>query len=79
MSRLDDMLDRYGEAVSKVKAGRILDVCDQTIVRMLEDGRLASCCAGTKVDVRSIAKYLDAPAVADQEARARRKGRKWVV
>lgn len=79
MSRLDDMLDRYGEAVTRTKAAFILGVCDETVRRMIGDGRLATVCEGTRVDVRSIAQYLEAPAKADFEAKQRRQGRKWVV
>lgn len=50
---------------------------------MLSDGRLDWACGGEKVDVRSIASYICAPAEIDAEARrrryCRRHGTKWSV
>ena len=66
--RVDDMVTRYGEVVPKVVAGKILHRSPLTIRNMLDDGRLQSACAGTMVDVRSIADYICAPEQADGEA-----------
>ena len=81
--RMDDMLARYGEAVRQVDAARMLTVSRRTVQQMLADGRLRRCCEGTRVDVRSIAEYLMAPAEMDEEARLerikRRRGTAWAV
>ena len=77
--RMNDMLERYGEVCTKTQAARILGRSPRTVHAMLDDGRLATACAGTMVDVRSIAEYIQQPQKADFEARARRSGRKWAV
>ena len=70
MNRLDDMLTRYGECVTVAAATRIMGRSRGTVRRMLDDGRIRWACAGTMVDVRSIAEYIEAPAQADHRARA---------
>lgn len=70
MTRMDDMLTRYGECVTVAAAARIMGRSRQTVQRMLDDGRLRRVCRGTMVDVRSIAEYIEAPAEADRRARA---------
>lgn len=77
--RLNDMLVRYGEVCTKAEAARILGRTPKTIRAMLADGRLSEACAGSMVDVRSIAAYITAPKKADFEARVRRSGREWAV
>ena len=77
--RLTDMLERYGEVCTKTMAAKILGRTPKTVSVMLEDGRLESACAGTMVDVRSIAKYITQPRQIDEAARQRRRGRKWAV
>lgn len=70
MNRLDDMLTRYGECVTVAAATRIMGRSRGTVQRMLDDGRIRWACAGTMVDVRSMAEYIEAPAQADHRARA---------
>ena len=70
-TRLDDMLERYGECCHQKKAAHILGVTPRTIFRMLEDGRLRR--VGMSVDVRSICAYIENPAQNDQAARQRKK------
>ena len=70
MNRLDDMLTRYGECVTVAAATRIMGRSRGTVRRMLDDGRIRWACAGTMVDVRSIAEYIEAPAQADHRALA---------
>lgn len=70
-SRLDDMLERYGECCTQARAGRILGKSARTIHRMLEDGRLRR--VGTDVDVRSIVTYLENPYQHDFDAKTRKK------
>lgn len=60
--RTEEMVARYGEAVKLTTAARILDRDRKTIYRMIEDGRLETACAGTMIDVYSIARYICQPA-----------------
>lgn len=55
-SRLNDMLERYGEACKQTTAAQILGIVPRTVYRMLEEGRLRR--AGKWVDVRSIYDYI---------------------
>lgn len=55
--RLQYLLDQYGETCPQTKAAKILSVTPQTIYRMMKAGTLRR--VGTKVDVRSIYKYLE--------------------
>lgn len=68
-SRLDDMVERYGEICTQRMAGKILGVVPRTIARMMEDGRLRR--VGNRVDVRSIAAYIEDPEQKNFEARVR--------
>ncbi len=43
----------------KSQAARIISCSPTTITAMLEDGRLKSACEGTRVDVRSLADYIE--------------------
>ena len=70
-TRLDDMLERYGECCHQIKAAHILGVTPRTIFRMLEDGRLRR--VGVSVDVRSICAYIENPSQNDHDARQRKK------
>lgn len=70
--RTDDMLARYGEVCKRSIAAKILHCDPRTINSMLSDGRLEWACGGEMVDVRSIARYICAPAEIKEEARKRR-------
>lgn len=59
--RCDEMIRQYGEAVDKTLAAEILGVTRATVYSMLKDGRLDSAYEGKRVDVRSIARYMDMP------------------
>ena len=72
--RTESMLDRYGEAVKKAKAGEIISRSPTTIRKMLEDGRLDYACAGEMVCVRSLARYISAPAQIDSDTRLQKRG-----
>lgn len=76
MSRLDDMLERYGECCTQAKAARILSKSTRTITRMLDDGRLRR--VETSVDVRSIVEYLERPKEINHEVRVQKKSQKTV-
>ena len=57
-SKEDELVSRYGEYVDKTVAARILGVTRVTVYAMLADGRILGACAGRRVSVRSIARYL---------------------
>ncbi len=82
-SRAESMARMYGEVCSKSQAARILGCSTGSIARMIADGRLSDACSGTKVDVRSIAAYIEKPAEIDYEARRRKamlkNGSSWAV
>lgn len=73
--RMQDMVERYGEAVNQKRAGQILNKGHSSITNMLKDGRLRRCC-GSMVDVRSIAEYIEAPVQKNEAARLERKRQK---
>jgi len=49
---------KYGEHVDKTVASKILSVTRATVYTMLKDGRLQATFGGSRVDVRSIARYI---------------------
>ena len=55
--RMNDMLERYGEVCTQKEAARLLSVQPRSIHRMMEQGRLRR--VGHRVDVRSIAQYIE--------------------
>lgn len=73
------MVDKYGEACTKAQAARIISCSDNTINAMLEDGRIKPACEGKRVDVRSLADYIEGRKEKDHAARMRRKGMKKYV
>lgn len=68
------MVDKYGEACTKAQAARIISCSDNTINAMLKDGRIKTACEGMRVDVRSLADYIEGRTDKDRAARMRRKG-----
>ena len=72
-SRADIMTTKYGEACNQTRAAKILGCAARTIFDMLADGRLRRACDGKKVDVRSIAEYIEAPQLANRIARFQKK------
>ena len=73
------LVAQYGEVTTVTNTAKALSRARNTIIAMLSDGRLDWACEGTRVDVRSIARYIMAPRKEDHQARIRRTGRKWVV
>ena len=69
-SRMDDMVERYGEVCTQKVAGQILNVVPRTIHRMMEEGRLRR--VGQRVDVRSICEYIENPKQADFVAKVKK-------
>jgi hypothetical protein len=66
------MVDRLGEAIPKTVAAREIHCAINTIAHMLKDGRLETACAGTRVDTRSLARYICEPAAVKEERRKRK-------
>lgn len=58
-TREREMVEVYGEYVNKSEAASILGVCRATIYTMMGDGRIKGGMAGSKISVRSIARYMD--------------------
>jgi len=56
-TRLDDMLERYGEVCSQATAAKILSIVPRTVARMMAEGKLRK--VGRYVDVRSICAYIE--------------------
>lgn len=70
--RTQMLVRTHGEVCTKAAAARILGRSAYTLNQMLEDGRIEYACAGTRVDVRSIARYISQPKQADFEAKKHR-------
>ena len=58
-SRHAAMVRQHGEACTKAQAARLINCSPNTIRAMLADGRLLPACGGTRVDVRSLAAYIE--------------------
>jgi len=69
MDRQKEMVERLGEACTKETAQREMNVSQPTLWRMIRDGRVKTCCNGERVDVRSLADYLDNREEIDRETR----------
>lgn len=67
------MVERLGEACSKSTAAHEIECSTSTITRLIEDGRIRTACEGTKVDVRSLADYIERKSEVDHEVRMRKK------
>ena len=74
--RMRDMVEMHGEACTYTKAGKIIGRSDETVRRMIHDGRIRSACEGTMVDVRSLAEYIERPKQIDCEARLNKRREK---
>ena len=70
--RVETFVTRYGEVCKMSEAAQILSCNPRTVKHMLEDGRLDYACQGERVDVRSIARYVQQPKQEDFEARKRK-------
>ena len=69
------MVQQHGEACTKTTAAKILSCSTQTVTAMLRDGRIKAACGGERVDVRSLADYIENRGEYDYAARQQRKGR----
>ena len=54
--RTELLTERYGECCTRTDAAKILGRSVNTVKAMIADGRIEDCCAGTMVDVRSVAR-----------------------
>lgn len=73
------MVEKHGEACTKAQAARIINCGANTISEMLKDGRILSACNGARVDVRSLADYIENRGEKNRAARMARKGIKRYV
>ncbi len=58
-NRAEAMVEKYGEACTMQEACTILKVSRPTLYRMQQDGRIKTASQGTRIDVRSIAAYME--------------------
>lgn len=72
----EELVSRYGEYVDKTVAAKILGVTRVTVYAMLADGRILGACAGRRVDVRSIARYLTMQRPGENQREENQKKRK---
>ena len=72
----EELVSRYGEYVDKTVAAKILGVTRVTVYAMLADGRILGACAGRRVDVRSIARYLTMQRPGESQREENQKKRK---
>ena len=67
----------YGEACQKATAAKLINVTTRTIHEMVRDGRLKDACGGERIDVRSLARYIEHRGERDHEARMEKKRRRY--
>ena len=66
-NRIARMTAQYGETVTVKEAAQILNRSRPTVYAMINDGRIRT--ADGRVDVQSMAQYLEDPKDADRRAR----------
>lgn len=71
-NREEIMVRMYGEVTSKRDAAKILSVSTSKIKSMVNDGRIEAACAGTMIDVRSLARYIAEPKAMEEIGRINR-------
>ena len=76
-SRETAMTLLYGEACTKATAAKLINVTTRTVHEMIRDGRLKAACGGERVDVRSLAVYVENRGEHDHEARMEKKRRRY--
>ena len=69
----DRLCATHGEACDQTKAAQILGCSTRLIRDALQDGRLESACGGTRVNVRSIAAYIQQRPQLDYNTRLKRR------
>ena len=60
VDRCAAMVERYGEACTITQACQAMNVSRTTLYRMVQEGRIKMGCNGKRVDVRSMARYMEA-------------------
>lgn len=73
------MVQKHGEACTKTTASKIISCSVNTINAMLQDGRILPACGGERVDVRSIADYIENRGERNREVRMSKRGYKKYV
>lgn len=71
--RIGTLTARYGEACNRKKAAEIIGCSPVTISSLIRDGRINSACEGTRVDVRSLAEYIEDKPNKDRQAKIKRR------
>ncbi len=79
LDRHAEMVEKYGEACTKTTASKLISCSTQTINAMLKDGRIRPACGGSRVDVRSLADYIENRGEKNREARLTKSGRRRYV
>lgn len=59
VDRRKAMVERLGEACKVDAAAHELDCSTRTVYRLLESGKILAACEGSRVDVRSLADYIE--------------------
>lgn len=59
LTRGESMAMLYGEAITKEKAAELLSCSRRTVTQYVEDGKIRTCCDGKKIDVRSVADFIE--------------------
>ena len=60
LTRAESMANMYGEACTKAKAAELISCSVRSVTNLVNAGKIRACCDGTKIDVRSIAEYIEA-------------------
>lgn len=55
------MVLAYGEVTTFEEARRMLHITLRQLKKLIEDGVMSDACEGKRVDVRSIARYIECP------------------
>lgn len=60
-SRENLMVEAYGETMSYARAARLLHISKYTLMQFIDSGYISEACGGTKIDTRSVARYIESP------------------
>ena len=68
-SRMEDLRCLYVETVTVADAARIIGMSRNSMYALLRRGKISRACGGKRIDVRSVARYIDEPAVTNHRVR----------